>query len=173
MPKAGGMVSAATVDGNKSPVGISAEILATLRYRAEDTFNDDLYGAVITVPAYFDDAQRQATADAAKPAGINLLRLINEVYGRRDCLWTGQRQRGRLRRLRPWAAGHLDIGHCAFTKGCSRRSPRAATRPSGATTMTPRWRTGCRSRWGNTYYACRQVGRAHGGTPMQRGADCY
>ena len=75
---AGGMVSLATVDGNKSPVEISAEILATLRYRAEDTFNDDLYGAVITVPAYFDDAQRQATKDAAKLAGINLLRLINE-----------------------------------------------------------------------------------------------
>ena len=74
----GGMVSLATVDGNKSPVEISAEILATLRYRAEDTFNDDLYGAVITVPAYFDDAQRQATKDAAKLAGINLLRLINE-----------------------------------------------------------------------------------------------
>jgi molecular chaperone HscA len=51
--------------GRKSPVEISAEILATLRYRAEDTFNDDLYGAVITVPAYFDDAQRQATKDAA------------------------------------------------------------------------------------------------------------
>ena len=74
----GGMISLATVDGNKSPVEISAEILATLRYRAEDTFNDDLYGAVITVPAYFDDAQRQATKDAAKLAGINLLRLINE-----------------------------------------------------------------------------------------------
>lgn len=73
-----GMVSLATVDGNKSPVEVSAEILATLRYRAEDTFNDDLYGAVITVPAYFDDAQRQATKDAAKLAGIHLLRLINE-----------------------------------------------------------------------------------------------
>ena len=73
-----GMVSIATVDGDKSPVEVSAEILATLRYRAEDTFNDDLYGAVITVPAYFDDAQRQATKDAAKLAGIHLLRLINE-----------------------------------------------------------------------------------------------
>jgi molecular chaperone HscA len=52
--------------------------LATLRYRAEDTFNDDLYGAVITVPAYFDDAQRQATKDAAQLAGLNVLRLINE-----------------------------------------------------------------------------------------------
>lgn len=73
-----GMVSLVTRAGSKSPVEISAEILATLRYRAEDTFNDDLYGAVITVPAYFDDAQRQATKDAAKLAGIHLLRLINE-----------------------------------------------------------------------------------------------
>ena len=76
--KAQGMLSLQTVQGEKSPVEISAEILATLRYRAEDTFNDDLYGAVITVPAYFDDAQRQATKDAAQLAGLNVLRLINE-----------------------------------------------------------------------------------------------
>jgi molecular chaperone HscA len=73
-----GMVALQTRAGEKSPVEISAEILATLRYRAEDTFNDDLYGAVITVPAYFDEAQRQATKDAAQLAGINVLRLINE-----------------------------------------------------------------------------------------------
>ena len=73
-----GMLQLDTVQGRKSPVEISAEILATLRFRAEDTFNDELYGAVITVPAYFDDAQRQATKDAAQLAGIRLLRLINE-----------------------------------------------------------------------------------------------
>jgi len=73
-----GMVALATREGEKSPVEVSAEILATLRYRAQDTFGDDLYGAVITVPAYFDDAQRQATKDAAKLAGLNVLRLINE-----------------------------------------------------------------------------------------------
>ncbi|MBP8091806.1 MAG: Fe-S protein assembly chaperone HscA [Giesbergeria sp.] len=73
-----GMVSLDTAGGVKSPVEVSADILATLRYRAEDTFNDDLYGAVITVPAYFDEAQRQATKDAAQLAGIHLLRLINE-----------------------------------------------------------------------------------------------
>ena len=73
-----GMLGVLTVAGEKSPVEVSADILATLRYRAEDTFNDDLFGAVITVPAYFDDAQRQATKDAAKLAGINVLRLINE-----------------------------------------------------------------------------------------------
>ena len=73
-----GMVAVQTAAGEKSPVEISAEILATLRFRAEDTFDDDIFGAVITVPAYFDDAQRQATKDAAKLAGINVLRLINE-----------------------------------------------------------------------------------------------
>jgi molecular chaperone HscA len=76
--QASGMVTLQTRTGAKSPVEISAEILATLRYRAEDTFNDDLHGAVITVPAYFDEAQRQATKDAAQLAGINVLRLINE-----------------------------------------------------------------------------------------------
>lgn len=73
-----GMLGIATVAGEKSPVEVSAEILATLRYVAEDTFNDDLFGAVITVPAYFDEAQRQATKDAAKLAGLNVLRLISE-----------------------------------------------------------------------------------------------
>jgi molecular chaperone HscA len=73
-----GMLQIHTSDGLKSPVEISAEILATLRYRAEDSFDDDLFGAVITVPAYFDDAQRQATKDAAQLAGLNVLRLINE-----------------------------------------------------------------------------------------------
>ena len=73
-----GMVQLKTVAGIKSPVEISAEILATLRQRAEDALGDELVGAVITVPAYFDDAQRQATKDAAKLAGLNVLRLLNE-----------------------------------------------------------------------------------------------
>ena len=73
-----GMLALATAGGEKSPVEVSADILATLRYRAQDSFDDDLFGAVITVPAYFDDAQRQATKDAATLAGLNVLRLINE-----------------------------------------------------------------------------------------------
>ncbi|NBU50096.1 MAG: Fe-S protein assembly chaperone HscA [Betaproteobacteria bacterium] len=73
-----GMVAFQTREGVKTPVEVSAEILVTLRHRVEDTFADDLYGAVITVPAYFDDAQRQATKDAAQLAGIQVLRLINE-----------------------------------------------------------------------------------------------
>ena len=73
-----GMVALATRDGDKTPVEVSAEILASLRQRAEDTFDEELFGAVITVPAYFDDAQRQATKDAAQLAGIHVLRLISE-----------------------------------------------------------------------------------------------
>ncbi|MCO5122591.1 MAG: Fe-S protein assembly chaperone HscA [Rhizobacter sp.] len=73
-----GMLQLQTVAGVKSPVEVSAEILAALRRRAEDSFADDIFGAVITVPAYFDDAQRQATKDAAQLAGLKVLRLINE-----------------------------------------------------------------------------------------------
>ncbi|WP_417066716.1 Fe-S protein assembly chaperone HscA [Niveibacterium terrae] len=73
-----GMVRIQTVDGAKSPVEVSAEILRVLRERAEANLGTDLVGAVITVPAYFDDAQRQATKDAAKLAGLNVLRLLNE-----------------------------------------------------------------------------------------------
>ena len=67
-----------TVQGLKSPVQVSADILKVLRQRAEATLGGELVGAVITVPAYFDDAQRQATKDAAQMAGLNVLRLINE-----------------------------------------------------------------------------------------------
>ncbi|HEJ1052821.1 TPA: Fe-S protein assembly chaperone HscA [Pseudomonas putida] len=67
-----------TVQGPKSPVEVSADILKVLRERAEATLGGELVGAVITVPAYFDDAQRQATKDAARLAGLNVLRLLNE-----------------------------------------------------------------------------------------------
>lgn len=73
-----GMVQLKTVAGVKSPVEVSAEILKVLRDRAEKALGGDLVGAVITVPAYFDDAQRQATKDAARLAGLNVLRLLNE-----------------------------------------------------------------------------------------------
>ncbi|KUG43651.1 Chaperone protein HscA -like protein [Pseudomonas savastanoi pv. fraxini] len=67
-----------TVQGPKSPVEVSADILKVLRERAESTLGGELVGAVITVPAYFDDSQRQATKDAARLAGLNVLRLLNE-----------------------------------------------------------------------------------------------
>ena len=73
-----GMVQIETRAGIKSPVEISAEILRSLKSRAEKALGGELTGAVITVPAYFDDAQRQATKDAARLAGLNVLRLLNE-----------------------------------------------------------------------------------------------
>lgn len=73
-----GLVAIETVQGSKNPVEISAEILATLADTASQTLGGDLTGVVITVPAYFDDAQRQATKDAARLAGLNVLRLLNE-----------------------------------------------------------------------------------------------
>ena len=73
-----GMVQLQTAAGVKSPVEVSADILKVLRDRAEHSLGGELVGAVITVPAYFDDAQRQATKDAARLAGINVLRLLNE-----------------------------------------------------------------------------------------------
>jgi len=73
-----GMVKLATRAGIKSPVEISAQILRALRERAEASLGGKLVGAVVTVPAYFDDAQRQATKDAARLAGVEVLRLLNE-----------------------------------------------------------------------------------------------
>ena len=73
-----GMVRLVTRQGEKSPVEVSADILRALKARAESSLGGELTGAVITVPAYFDDAQRQATKDAARLAGLNVLRLLNE-----------------------------------------------------------------------------------------------
>ena len=73
-----GMLQLNTIAGTKSPVEVSAEILKVLKARAEKSLGGELTGAVITVPAYFDDAQRQATKDAARLAGLNVLRLLNE-----------------------------------------------------------------------------------------------
>ncbi len=73
-----GLLRIETTAGLRTPIEISAEILKALRERAEATLGGEIFGAVITVPAYFDDAQRQATKDAAKLAGLNVLRLLNE-----------------------------------------------------------------------------------------------
>ncbi len=73
-----GMVGIETVAGLRSPVQVSAEILKALRARAQASLGGELSGAVVTVPAYFDDSQRQATKDAARIAGLNVLRLLNE-----------------------------------------------------------------------------------------------
>jgi molecular chaperone HscA len=96
-----GMVQIKTVAGVKSPVEVSAQILATLRQRAEDALGDDLVGAVITVPAYFDDAQRQATKDAAQLAGLNVLRLLSEPTAAAIAYGLDHGKEGVLRGLRP------------------------------------------------------------------------
>jgi len=78
VPGTSGMPLLHTVAGDVSPVEVSAEILRTLKLRAEETLGGELGGVVVTVPAYFDDAQRQATKDAGRLAGLNILRLLNE-----------------------------------------------------------------------------------------------
>ena len=78
VPGSSGMPQLHTAAGDVSPVEVSAEILRELRIRAEQTLGGELQGVVVTVPAYFDDAQRQATKDAARLAGLNVLRLLNE-----------------------------------------------------------------------------------------------
>ena len=111
-----GMLSVVKREGLKSPVEISAEILATLRQRAEDTFNDDLFGAVITVPAYFDDAQRQATKDAAQLAGLNVLRLINEPTAAAIAYGLDNGSEG-LYAVYDLGGGTFDISLLRLTKG--------------------------------------------------------
>jgi molecular chaperone HscA len=111
-----GMLAIQTRMGEKSPVEVSAEILATLRFRAEDTFNDDLYGAVITVPAYFDDAQRQATKDAAQLAGINVLRLINEPTAAAIAYGLDQASEG-VYAVYDLGGGTFDISVLRLTRG--------------------------------------------------------
>jgi molecular chaperone HscA len=111
-----GMVQIRTVDGVKSPVEVSAEILATLRQRAEDTLGDDLVGAVITVPAYFDEAQRQATKDAARLAGLNVLRLLNEPTAAAIAYGLDQGAEG-LYAVYDLGGGTFDLSVLKLTKG--------------------------------------------------------
>ena len=125
----------------KNPVEVSAEILATLRYRAEDTFNDDLYGAVITVPAYFDDAQRQATKDASSwrhqsPGALS----TNPPPLPLPTGWTNASE-GVWHAVRP---GRRYLGYFdpAPDAGCVGGDCHGAILPLGATTTTQRWPTG-------------------------------
>ena len=112
----GGMVQIRTVAGVKSPVEISAQILATLRQRAEDSLGDDLVGAVITVPAYFDDAQRQATKDAAQLAGLNVLRLLSEPTAAAIAYGLDQGKEG-IYAVYDLGGGTFDISILKLSKG--------------------------------------------------------
>lgn len=111
-----GMVRLRTRQGDLSPVEVSAQILAVLRQRAEDVLGDDLVGAVITVPAYFDDAQRQATRDAAKLAGLNVLRLLNEPTAAAIAYGLDQAAEG-VYAVYDLGGGTFDISILRLTKG--------------------------------------------------------
>ena len=111
-----GMVRLQTRAGIKSPVEVSAEILAALRQRAEDTLDAHLYGAVVTVPAYFDDAQRQATKDGAELAGLQVLRLISEPTAAAIAYGLDHASEG-LYAVYDLGGGTFDISLLRMTKG--------------------------------------------------------
>ncbi|MEE9493943.1 MAG: Fe-S protein assembly chaperone HscA, partial [Gammaproteobacteria bacterium] len=114
--KSDGMPAIKTVAAEVSPVQVSAEILATLKQRAEKTLGGELVGAVITVPAYFDDAQRQATKDAAKIAGLNVLRLLNEPTAAALAYGLDQRDEG-IVAIYDLGGGTFDISILRLNKG--------------------------------------------------------
>lgn len=105
-----------TVQGAKSPVEVSAEILKALRQRAEEALGGELVGAVITVPAYFDDAQRQATKDAARLAGLNVLRLLNEPTAAAVAYGLDQQAEGVVA-IYDLGGGTFDISILRLTRG--------------------------------------------------------
>ena len=105
-----------TVQGPKSPVEVSADILKELRHRAEAVLGGELVGAVITVPAYFDDAQRQATKDAARLAGLSVLRLLNEPTAAAVAYGLDQQAEG-LVAIYDLGGGTFDISILRLTAG--------------------------------------------------------
>jgi molecular chaperone HscA len=111
-----GMVQIQTVAGVKSPVEVSAEILKVLRAQAEASLGGELVGAVITVPAYFDDAQRQATKDAARLAGLNVLRLLNEPTAAAIAYGLDNRSEGTFA-VFDLGGGTFDISILKLTRG--------------------------------------------------------
>ena len=111
-----------TVAGNVSAIEVSAEVLKTLKQRAEDALGGELKGVVITVPAYFDDAQRQATKDAARLADLNVFRLLNEptaaavAYGL-DQQENQSQQQERIIAVYDLGGGTFDISILKLNKG--------------------------------------------------------
>jgi molecular chaperone HscA len=112
----GGMVQIVTDSCSVSPVGVSAEILKSLKIRAEEALGSDLHGAVITVPAYFDDAQRQATKDAGRLAGLEVLRLVNEPTAAALAYGLDQGKEG-MYAIYDLGGGTFDISILKLTKG--------------------------------------------------------
>lgn len=115
-PGSSGMPQLETAAGNVSPVEVSAEILKVLKVRAEETLGGELTGVVITVPAYFDDAQRQATKDAGKLAGLNVLRLLNEPTAAAVAYGLDQQQEGIIA-VYDLGGGTFDISILRLNKG--------------------------------------------------------
>jgi molecular chaperone HscA len=111
-----GMVAIETVAGTRSPVQVSAEILRVLRDRAERSLGGEIVGAVVTVPAYFDDAQRQATKDAARLAGLNVLRLLNEPTAAAIAYGLDHRSEGTFA-VFDLGGGTFDISILRLTRG--------------------------------------------------------
>ncbi len=111
-----GMPKIRTVAGDVSPVEVSAEILKVLKKRAEATLGGALDGVVVTVPAYFDDAQRQATRDAARLAGLNVLRLLNEPTAAAVAYGLDRRSEG-VHAIYDLGGGTFDISVLRFSKG--------------------------------------------------------
>ncbi|MFZ3084613.1 Fe-S protein assembly chaperone HscA [Rhodoferax ferrireducens] len=111
-----GMVGITTISGERSPVQVSAEILTALRERAEVSLGGPLAGVVITVPAYFDDAQRQATKDAARLAGLTVLRLLNEPTAAAIAYGLDKAAQGTFA-IYDLGGGTFDISILSLTKG--------------------------------------------------------
>jgi len=111
-----GMPYLRTAAGDLSPVQISADILKALNARAEQSLGGELEGAVITVPAYFDDAQRQATKDAAQLAGLNVLRLLNEPTAAAVAYGLDQQDKGVVA-VYDLGGGTFDISILRLTRG--------------------------------------------------------
>ena len=111
-----GSVVFKTAMGELSPVEISARILSSLKRRAEDALGDELKGVVITVPAYFNDAQRQSTKDAAKLAGINVLRLLNEPTAAAIAYGLETKEEG-IHAVYDLGGGTFDISVLSFNRG--------------------------------------------------------
>ncbi len=111
-----GMPRICTVAGDVSPVQVSSEILKVLKLRAEQSLQGVLDGVVITVPAYFDDAQRQATKDAARLAGLNILRLLNEPTAAAVAYGLDRGSEG-IHVIYDLGGGTFDISILRFNKG--------------------------------------------------------
>ena len=112
----GGSVGFKTAMGVLSPIEVSARILSSLKNRAEKALGDELKGAVITVPAYFNDAQRQSTKDAAKLAGINVLRLLNEPTAAAIAYGLETKEEG-IHAVYDLGGGTFDISILSFNRG--------------------------------------------------------